>query len=87
MNVDALNWFLKSQLASKKVYSINHTSGNKNNNLNSLDTYVEIKHTNKRSYREEGIVGMRGTVERVSGKEIGVRIDGKRNKASGYGIY
>lgn len=52
-----------------------------------LGKHVEVKHTNKIPYIEERIIGMQGTIERLSGKEVGVRIEGKINEASQYGIY
>lgn len=52
-----------------------------------IDRRVKIKYTNKVVYQHAGIIGKSGTVIKTSGNSIGVLIDGKHNKASGYGVY
>lgn len=48
---------------------------------------VLIKSTDKFAYLRDGIIGKQGIVERELGDNVGVLIEGKRNKASTYGIY
>ena len=52
-----------------------------------LGKCVKITSTNKARYIEGNIIGTQGIVERLSGREVGVRIEGKRNEESQYGIY
>lgn len=52
-----------------------------------IDKRVEIRYTNKSTYRRKGLVNKCGTVIRTSSGYIGVLIDGDRNEASGYGVY
>lgn len=54
---------------------------------NYIGKKVIIKHTSKNAYIKDKIIGKQGVVERVSSDDIGVIIDGKRNKASSYGVY
>lgn len=54
---------------------------------NYIGKNVVIKHTNKQAYIKDNVVGKQGVVEKVSSDDVGVLIDGMRNKASGYGIY
>ena len=48
---------------------------------------VIITRTNKPAYERRGIVGMHGTVLRISGSTIGVKIDNIENDASTYGVF
>lgn len=48
---------------------------------------VKIKDTYKDTYKVYGVVGKRGTVERISGGSVGVVVDSMCNKASAYGIF
>lgn len=48
---------------------------------------VMIKWTDKVAYIKENLVGKVGVVERISSNDLGVLIDGKKNKASAYGVY
>lgn len=48
---------------------------------------VIIKRTDKPVYERQGIVGMSGIVERISGSTIGVKIDNLENSASTYGVF
>lgn len=50
-----------------------------------IDKRVKIKSSNKSIYSK--IIGMYGTVKRVSSNSIGVEIDGKYNSSSSYGLY
>lgn len=52
-----------------------------------IDKRVEIRYTNKSTYRRKGLVNKCGTAIRTSSGCIGVLIDGDRNEASGYGVY
>lgn len=52
-----------------------------------MDKRVEIRYTNKSTYRRKGLVNKCGTVIKTSSGNIGVLIDGNRNEASGYGVY
>ena len=54
---------------------------------NYIGEKVIIKHTSKSAYIKDKVIGKQGVVERVSSDDIGVIIDGKRNKASSYGVY
>ena len=47
---------------------------------------VKVIHTDKSAYKQDGIVGLYGTVIRV-GTSIAVKIDGKYNTASREGVY
>lgn len=48
---------------------------------------VLIKSTDKIAYIRDNVIGKHGIVERISSDDVGVLIEGKRNKASTYGIY
>ena len=48
---------------------------------------VIIKRTDKPVYERQGVVGMSGIVERISGSTIGVKIDNLENSASTYGVF
>ena len=52
-----------------------------------IDKRVEIKHTDKSTYRRKGLVNKCGTVIKTSSGCVGVLVDGDRNEASGYGVY
>lgn len=52
-----------------------------------IDKRVKINYTDKDGYRIQGVVGLCGTVQKVSDGTLGVLVDGKRNKASAYGLY
>jgi len=52
-----------------------------------LDRRVSIKSISKSTYAREKLLGMCGTVEKISSNSLGVLIDGKTNKMSAYGIY
>ena len=52
-----------------------------------IDRRVKINYTDKGGYKIQGVVGLYGTVQKVSGGTLGVLVDGKRNKASAYGLY
>lgn len=52
-----------------------------------IDRRVKINYTDKDTYRIQGVVGLYGTIQKVTSGSIGVLIDGKRNKASAYGLY
>lgn len=61
-----------------------------NNSL--IGKRVKIMHTDTKTYQTQGLIGKCGTVDRVSGDcksrgFIGVKVDGKKNLASSYGIY
>lgn len=58
-----------------------------NNYEDYIGKTVIVKYTNKAIYTKDKIVGKQGVVERTSSGSIGVLIDGKRNKASSYGLY
>lgn len=46
---------------------------------------VEINHSRKRKYKD--IIGRCGTIDRISGNQIGVRIPAVKNEHSTYGIF
>jgi len=48
---------------------------------------VIIKRTDKPAYERQGVVGMSGTVVRISDSTIGVKIDNLENSASTYGVF
>ena len=48
---------------------------------------VIIKRTDKPAYERQGVVGMSGTVVRISGSTIGVKIDNIENSSSTYGVF
>ena len=52
-----------------------------------MNKRVIVKSSNKVSYIRDKIIGKEGTVIQTSACTLGVLIDGKRNKASGYGVY
>lgn len=52
-----------------------------------IDRRVKINYTDKLAYRTQGVVGLCGTVQKVSGGTLGVLVDGKQNTASAYGLY
>lgn len=52
-----------------------------------IDKRVQIKYTDKPTYRAENIIGLRGTVTKTSSGQIGVLLDDKRNLSSSYGIF
>lgn len=58
-----------------------------NNYENYIGKNVVVKHTDKLTYIKENLVGKQGVVKKAGSGNVGVLIDGKRNKASGYGIY
>ena len=57
------------------------------NNDDVIGKRVKIKSTSKGTYRIQGLIGKRGTVNKVSGGRIGVIIDGAHNNVSAYGIF
>lgn len=52
-----------------------------------IDKRVKINYTDKLTYRTQGVVGLYGTVQKISNGTLGVLIDGKRNTASALGLY
>ena len=88
MNLVNLNWDINRMLDTK-FYGIKDKLIEIESDCNEhyLNKYVKIKHTDKTAYIEEKVVGMCGVVERISREHIGVRVDGKENEASSYGIY
>lgn len=52
-----------------------------------IDKRVQVKYTDKPTYRTKDIIGLRGTVTKTSSGQIGVLIDDKRNLSSSYGIF
>lgn len=52
-----------------------------------MNKRVKIKSSDKVRYRNAGIIGKSGIVTITSACSLGVLVDGKTNKASGYGVY
>lgn len=53
-----------------------------------LNRRIKIVHVSKTSYTNDGIIlGLYGTIKRISSNNIGVLVDGKNNMSSGYGVY
>ena len=52
-----------------------------------MNKRVKIKYTNKLHYVKDNVVGMCGVIARITSNDLGVLIDGKKNKASSYGVY
>ena len=48
---------------------------------------VKINYTDKDAYRRQEVVGLYGTIQKISSGSFGVLIDDKWNKASMYGLY
>lgn len=48
---------------------------------------VKIISTNKKQYKQQGVIGEEGVVERGGATTVGVRINNKTNQSSVYGIF